>query len=151
MGIVEEIIVACKTVLDGFLTDYDQIPYEYLPASNDERSLYKKYGFTAGPATFAEGRAMGFTTINQTFTLMLVDNFQNKDSDESLRTALHNQYFLIQESLKELQKSRLQLPTATNQVLLISGLTIDEAEIIEDNGIVVLRANFNIQYKYRNN
>lgn len=151
MGIVEEIIVACKDVLDTLLTDYRQLPYEYLVGSNNERALEKSYGFTAGPATFAEGRAIGFTTINHTFTLTLVDDFQNQDDDTAMRAALHNQYKLLQDSLCQLQKSRLQLPTAGNQVLLISGLSIDEAEILEDNSIVVLRANFIIQYKYRNN
>jgi len=151
MGIVEEIIVACKTILTTFLTDYKPLSYEYLVASNSERDLDKSYGFTAGVASFAEGRVMGFTTINQTFTLTLVDDYQNQDDDTALRDALHNQYFLLQESLKQLQKSKLQLPTQGNCVLLISGLVIDEAEILEDNGIVVLRANFNIQYRYKNN
>jgi len=151
MGIVEEIIVACKDILNTFLTDYTELSYEYLVGSNSERDLDKSYGFTAGAASFAEGRAMGFTTINQTFTLTLVDDFQNQDDDTALRSALHNQYYLLQESLKQLQKSKMQLPTQGNRVLLISGLIIDEAEIIEDNGIVVLRANFNIQYSYRNN
>jgi len=151
MGIVEEIIVACKDVLNTLLVDYHNISYEYLLGSNNEKELHKGYAFTASAASFAEGRAIGFTTINQTFTLTLIDDFQNKDSDEAMRSALHNQYKLLQDSLKELQKSRLQLPTAGNQLLLISGQNIDEAEVLEDNGIVVLRANFLLQYKYRNN
>ena len=89
--------------------------------------------------------------LTKLFTLTLVDDYQNKDSDEALRSTLYAQYGLAQNTLKELQKSRLQLPTAGNMVLLISGLSFDEPEIITDNGIVVLRTNFIIQYKYRNN
>ena len=151
MGIVEEIIIACKAQLDTLLVGYSQLDYEYIITSNNERSITNRYGFTAGAASFVEGRAMGFTTINQDFTLTLVDDYQNQDSDEALRGVLYKQYELVQNTLKELQKSKLALPTPSNRVLLISGLAIDEAELIEDNSIIVLRANFNIQYNYRNN
>ena len=151
MGIVEEIIDAAKNILDGILTDYSRLDYEYELGRNNERGIDKKYGFISGAATFAEGRAMGFTTMNHAFTLVMVDDFQDQDDETALRSTLFKQYELIQNALKELQKSKLALPTPANRVLLISGLSFDEPELFDDNSIVVLRANFIIQYQYRNN
>ena len=151
MGIVNEIEVACKALLDTFLVGYQRLDYEYDITNNSERSIDKRYGFISGAASFAEGRAMGFTTIDHTFTLVLVDDFQAKDDDNALREALFRQYQLSQNALKELQKSRLALPTVGNRVLLISGLSFDEPELFEDNSTVVLRANFTIRYSFKNN
>lgn len=151
MGIVQEIVEACSDVFDMVLTDYRKAPYQFILASNNEANLASTYTFTPINATFAEGRAIGSTTMNHLFRLELVDSFLNRDCDDALAQALYNQYDLVQDTLKELQKSKLALPTAGNQVLLISGLALDEPEIIEENGIVILRATFNIQYRYRNN
>ena len=151
MGIVEEIIEAVKTELDSLLTDYSRLDYEYNILLNSDRGISKRYGFTAGEADFVEGRALGFTTINQVFTLTLIDDYQPKDDDSALRSRLHAQYALIQNVLKDLQKSRLNLPTVGNRILLISGQTIDAPEIIEENTTVILRSNFLIQYNYKNN
>lgn len=151
MGIVEEIVTACKTQLDGLLTDYKRIAYEHETGTNSDRGITKKYGFVPGAATFAEGRAMGFTTMDHAFTLKLVDFFQDKDNDDALNAALYKQYEVVQNALKELQKSRLALPTPTNRVVLISGLSFDDPEVFSDNSTVELRANFIIRYSYRNN
>lgn len=150
MGIVEEIIIAAKTQLDILLLGYSELAYQYLLQNNNERGLSKGYGFTAGAASFVEGRAMGFTTMNHTFILTLVDDFQNKDSDEAARNTLMKMYETSQNALKQLQKSKLALPTPTNQVLLISGLAFEDPDINAVNSTVTLRLNFNIQYKYRN-
>jgi len=151
MGIVEEIISEVKQVLAPILTDYSLLDYEYNVELNSERGLDKRYGFISGLATFAEGRALGFTTMNHTFQLILVDDYQNQDDEGALRAALFKQYELSQNALKDLQKSRLTLPTIGNRVLLISGQSYEEPETFSDNSIVVLRANFNFQYSFRNN
>jgi len=150
MVIVEEIVNECKTILDTFLVGYTRADYEFNEFLNSERGSEKVYGFIPGPATFAEGRAMGFTTMNHVFTLKLIDQYQSKDDDSALRTSLFYQYGLVQESLKQLQKSKIALPTPTNQVLLISGLSLDEPEVSPEDCLVILRANFTIQYRYQN-
>ena len=151
MGIVEEIVNAMKTELDSKLTGYSRISYEYDILKNNERENDKGYGFIPGPAAFVEGRAMGFTTMDHTFTLIMVDTFQAKDDDSAMRTALFRQYELSQNVMRDLQKSKLTLPTPANRILLISGLSYSEPEVIEDSQLVVLRADLNIQYNFRNN
>jgi len=151
MGIVDEIIVACKTVLDTLLTDYSQLPYQYNIVQNNEKDIDRGYSLAAGGASFVAGRSIGFTTIDHEFVLSLVNTYNNRDCDDDLQKVLNEQYALVQNVLKELQKSRLQLPTPSNRVLLISGLNIDEPEILAENNSVVLRANLNIQYNYQNN
>ena len=133
MGIVEEIIGASKPILEGILTDYAELDYEFILPSNSERSLDKRYGFTPGPCTFIDGSAIGFTTIDQVFRLTFTETYQNQDCDEALRAVLLNQYALVQNVLKELQKSKLALPTVGNRVMLIKGISVDEVEIIEEN------------------
>lgn len=150
MGIVEEIITASKAILDTILTDYAELDYEYILTSNSERSLDKRYGFTPATANFVDGSAIGFTTIDQVFRLTLSETYLNQDCDAALRSVLLNQYALVQKVLCQLQKSKLALPTPTNRVMLIKGITIDETEIIEENGLSILVANFNYRYQYRN-
>ena len=151
MGIVEEVVDAIKTILDGLLTGYSRLDYEFNVENNSDRGNDTGFGFIPGSATFAEGRAMGFTTMDHNFILKLVDCYQPKDDDSALRTALFTQYGLIQDSLKELQKSKLALPTPSNRILLISGLSFDDPDINEENHVVELRANFVIRYSFRNN
>jgi len=139
MGIVEEIQTAIKALLPGLTDNGKQLDYEYDINLNSDRGY------------FAEGRAMGFTTMNHNYQLILTDDFQNKDCDVVQNSTLMGMYNKIQGTLKELQKSKLALPTPGNRVLLISGLAIDDPEFNEDNSVAALRANFVIQYQYRNN
>ena len=151
MAIVSEIVEAARPILESILADYSKLDYEYIVASNSERSLEKRYGFIPTAASFVDGQALGFTTVDHAFLLTLTDTYINRDCDEPLRDVLFNMYAEVQDVLKELQKSKLALPTIGNRVLLIYGLSVDEPEIIEENSIVVLRAAFNFRYQYRNN
>ena len=150
MGVVDEIIIAVKDVLPS-ITGFTQLDYEYSIDLNHDSGYTEKYGFIPKEAFFAEGRALGFTTINQTFQLILTDDFRNIDDDTAQHTALMKLYAAAQDTLKDLQKSRLTLPTPSNRILLISGLAFEEPEFSSDNSIVALRTNFNIQYSYKNN
>lgn len=149
MGIVEEIQVAIKNLLPG-ITGHAQIDYEYNIELNSDRGYEKRFGFIPGLATFAEGRAMGFTTMNHNYQLVLTDDYMNKDCDTPQNDIIMAMYAGVQDTLKQLQKSRLALPTIGNRVLLISGLTIDDPEFSEDNSVAALRSNFVIQYQYKN-
>lgn len=150
MAIVNEIVEACRPILEGLLIDYSRMDYEYITTSNNERSLEKRYGFTPSSASFVDGSGLGFTTIDHTFVLTLTDSYLNRDCDDALRMVLFDQYALVQTVLKQLQKSKLALPSPQNRVMLIRGLAIDEPEILEENSIVVLRAIFNFRYQYKN-
>lgn len=150
MGIVQEIIEAIKPIIES-VTGFTQLDYEYDIDLNSDRGYTDKYGFIPQDATFVEGRAMGSSTINHTFQLILANDFNNQDDDTAQNTSLMGMYEKAQNLLKDLQKSRLVLPTPTNRVLLISGLSFDEPEFSGDNSTVALRLNFNIQYSYKNN
>ncbi len=150
MAIVSEIQVAIKALLPG-ITGHTQIDYEYDIELNSDKGYEKRFGFIPEGAAFADGRSLGFTTMNHAFQLILTDDYKNKDDDTKQNTALMALYTAAEDVLKQLQKSKLALPTPGNQVLLISGLTFDDPGFTGDNGTVALRANLNIQYRYRNN
>lgn len=149
MDIVKEIIAAIKPIIE-LETGFSQLDYEYETEKNSERSLAQRYGFTAGSADFVDGRAMGRTTLNHSFTLNLIDDYQNKDDDAALRTKIALLYSKHHGLLVKLQKSRLALPTPDNRVNLISGLSFDEPEVLSENSSVSLKQNINIQYSYKN-
>lgn len=150
MGIVKEIQDAVKPIIES-VTGHTQLDYEYDIDPNSDRGYEERFGFIPKSADFAEGRSMGFTTMNHSFQLILTDDYQNQDCDTAQNTTVMELYDKSQALLKDLQKSRLALPTPSNQVLLISGLSFDEPEFSGDNSTVALRLNFNIQYRYQNN
>ena len=94
---------------------------------------------------------MGFTTVDHTFQMILTDDFKNFDDDTTQHTKLMALYTTSQNAQVEFQKSRLALPTPGHLVMLISLSGIEEPEFLGENNIVILRTNFKIQYKYRNN
>ena len=150
MGIVQEIVEAIKPIIES-VTGHAQLDYEYNVELNSDRGYEARYGFIPQSADFVDGRSMGFTTMNHGFQLILTDDFQNKDDDTAQNTSVMALYEKSQSLLKDLQKSRLVLPTPTNKVLLISGLSFEEPEFSGDNSTVALRLNFIIQYRYQNN
>ena len=150
MGIVKEIQDAVKPIIES-ITGFTQLDYEYEIDLNSDRGNTERFGFIPKSASFVDGRSMGFTTMDHSFQLILVNDFQNKDCDASQNTIVMELYKLSQSFLKDLQKSRLQLHTPSNRVLLISGLAFEEPEFSGDNSTVALRLNFNIQYRYQNN
>lgn len=151
INIVGEIVAETKNVIDGLTLNLKRLPYEYEIEKNNERSLADRYGFIPKAATFREGSSMGFTTMEHSFELILCDDYSNKDSDSSQATATHKLYEKAHCILKDIQKKKLALPTAGYTVLLISGLSFDSPEHFNDNGLVVLRAEFIITYRFRNN
>jgi len=151
VDIVSEIITAFKAEIET-ITGFSQIDYEFDIFANSERSYNKRFGFIPLDATFAEGRAMNSTTMNHIFQLILCDDYQNKDDDSALGTVLNSLYAQANGLLVELQKKAIHLPTIGHQVLLVSGISFDLPEVLEDNnGVVALRCNFNIQYRFKNN
>jgi len=150
MAIVKEIQDAIKPIIES-ITGRSQIDYEYNVELNSDRGYENGFGFIPLSASFVSGRSIGFTTMDHTFQVILTDDFLNSDDDTSQNISIMDMYDDSESLLKQLQKSRLVLPTNTNRVLLISGASIDEPEVSSDNSTVVLRINFNINYSYINN
>jgi hypothetical protein len=150
MGIVQEIVEAVRPIIETDIApEFSKMNYQYLVNSNSERSLEKRYGFTVGPASGVDGQAIGFCTVDHIFRLELLDSFLNKDCDDALENKIFELHGLIQKALKKFQKSKLALPTIGNRVILITLVGIDEPEIVEENQIVSITANFNFKYQYR--
>lgn len=149
MGIVEEIRDVVRPIIEA-QTGHTRLDYEFDPARNSERSFEDRYGFVPGPASFVDGRALRFTTIDHTFTVILTDHFQNQDDDSAQYAALLDLYAKAETLLKELQKSKLALPTPEYRLKLISGLEYEEPQFLDDMTGVILRANLIFNYSYLN-
>jgi hypothetical protein len=150
LEIVKEIIEEVKLTVEG-LIPFTRLDYEYEIIKNSERGLSKRFGFIPKGADFVEGSALGFTTMDHTFELILTDDYQNKDDDSAQRIALENLYSEAHKVLKDLQKKSISLPTSGYRVLLISGVNFDDPEHFNENSSVVLRTSFIIKYRFRNN
>lgn len=151
VNIVGEIISEVKATLAALLPEYSQLPYEHDLSKNSEQNLSKKYGFIARDADFKEGSALGFTTMEHNFQLILTTDYFNKDCDDAQSNALNQLYAEVHGILKDLQKKSITLPTSGYRVLLISGIGFETPEHIDDNGVIILRSNFLITYRFRNN
>lgn len=149
--IVKEIIEETRNVIEGLLPEFTRLDYEYDITKNNERSLSKRYGFIPQDANFKEGSALGFSTIDHVFQLILIDDYLNKDDDQAQANALQGLYEAVHCILKDLQKKPLTLPTAGYRVLLISGISFETPEHFDENSVVSLRANFNYTYRFKNN
>ena len=151
VDIVKEIIEETKSVVGALLPDMQPLSYEYDLINNSERDLANRYGFISQDATFKEGSALGFTTMEHNFQLILTTDYQNKDSDAGQRMALEDLYAKVHMVLMDLQKKTLALPTTGYRVILISGVNFEPPEFFEENSTVVLRSNFLYTYRFKNN
>lgn len=149
--IVSEIITEVKLIIDALMPAYSRLEYEHDISKNNERTLTKRFGFIPQDANFKEGSALGFTTMEHNFQLSLISDYINKDDDSAQANALNNLYANAHEILKSLQKKPIALPTSAYRLLLISGISFEAPEHLDDNSIVILRANFNFMYRFRNN
>ena len=149
--IVSEIISEVKQTLTALLPTYTQLLYEYDIEKNSEKNLSKGFGFIPKSANFKEGSAMGFTTMEHNFQVILTTDFFNQDCDEAQANAMQGLYAQAHAILKDLQKKSITLPTSGYTVLLVSGIDFEDPEINEDNTSTTLRTNLVIKYRFRNN
>jgi len=148
--IVSEIIDACKLSIDALIPTFNRLDYEFDILKNNENRNSKRYGLIPLGATFKEGSALGFTTIEHTFQLILTNDYINKDDDSAQSNATQELYSNAFAVIKDLQKKSITLPTSGYRVLLISGLSFETPEHDDDNATTVLRIDFNITYRFRN-
>jgi len=150
-NIVEEIVDASKTLIQSILPDYSELYYANNLDMNACGELIKKFGIISQGASFAEGRAIGFTTMNHDFQIILSDEFNLKDDDAALQDTTNKMYAQLHAILKDMQKKKLVLATPTNLVMIINGSSFEIPEVLGDNMGVALRLNLNIQYRFKNN
>jgi hypothetical protein len=148
-NIVDEIIVKGKEVIADILPLYAELDYSFVLEANECRGKSHRYGFTPAQAVFVEGRQLGFTTLDHTFIITLVDSYSNRDDDAAQRSALSGLYTDMQKLISAFNKKPFTLPSPENKILLVSGASMDAPEFIDDNAVAVLRASINIRYYYK--
>jgi hypothetical protein len=149
MGIVAEIVEKAKEVIAAELLDYSELDYNYALEANECRGKSLRYGFTPSSAVFVEGRQLGFTTMDHTFTITLLDSYNNKDDDAKQRESLDKLYHDMIKLITVFNKRPFTLPSPQNKILLVSGSTIDAPEFIDDNSVAVLRAAIIVRYYFK--
>ena len=148
-NVVQEIIEQGLARIQAELPDYAQIDYSYALEANECRGKEKRYGFTPSTAIFVEGRQLGFTTMDHTFRIILLDSYANRDDDSRQRAKLDSLYTDMQKVIAAFNKKPFTLPTAENKIILVSGATIEEPQFIDDNAVSVLEATIIIRYYFR--
>ena len=148
-NIVQEITEQGLARIASELPDYAQIDYSYALEANECRGKEKRYGFTPSSALFVEGRQLGFTTMDHTFTITLLDSYANQDDDSKQRAKLNGLYTDMQKLIAVFNKKPFTLPTPENKILLVSGATIEAPEFIDNNAVAVLNATIIIRYYFK--
>lgn len=149
-NIVEEIIVESEALIQATLPTFKPLQYVYDLEMNAEDRLNERFGIIPTAAESVSGRTLGFLTVDHNFQIILTNQALDKDSDAPLRekvNALYEQGYLV---LKEFAQKKLNLPTPTNLVLLITGNGFESPELLVQNKGVALRLNINIQYRIKN-
>jgi len=148
-NIVEEIIDAGKTKIQTILPDFKELLYATDLETNACGKLDNRFGFLAGGATFKTGGSMGFTTMDHSFEVILTDEMKNQDSDAPLQNKTNKLFEYMNEVIKCFEKQKLILATPTNCILIITGVSLEKPEFLNENSGVALRANFNFQYRFK--
>ncbi len=148
-NIVQEIIEQGLAKIASELPNYAQIDYSYALEANECRGKEKRYGFIPSTALFVEGRQLGFTTMDHTFNIILLDSYANQDDDSKQRSKLDSLYTDMQKLIGTFNKKPFTLPSPENKILLISGATIEAPEFIDDNAVSVLTASIIIRYYFK--
>lgn len=150
MGIVEQITTALKAKIVETIPELSQLDYEYNVLANADERQANRFGVVVGASNFVNGRSVGFITIDQQFQVLLTDDTSNRDGDESQRAKVFKLYDNAYKLLRVLHSKKLS-STPEYQVLLISAISFEEMEFLDDNKSIALRLNLNIQYKFKNN
>lgn len=150
IDIVEEIIDSVKVKLGTLLPAFSQLDYEHEILKNNERGLNNRFGFIPKAASFKEGSALSFTTMEHNFQFIITTDYMNKDDDAAQSIALNLLYSKAHGVVKALQKKSIILATNDFKLLLVNGVSMDDPENFDDNSSIVLRVNFVFTYRFKN-
>ena len=146
IDIIRDITNAIKGQISTTLpATYGEIAYVEAVEKNNFRQSKDKYGVRA----LAAGETPGVTkevTIAQDFEIVLTTGYRESRTNDSKQ--VEDSLDLRAEVLdiyKTLVNNRAGLPLV---VLNVSDLILSEPEYLEDDKVVVIRANMNILYRY---
>lgn len=140
---VQQIVDGIETVIVANTSGYQKSKNVFDLSQNNLKTSKKVYAvrpMSASPTS----TAIKHWTLEQTFEVVLSNEFVNKDgTDSGLRTILYALY----EDLEAIGKKTLITKLGLNFVLLVESMDISEPSIDNDNNIVTLTSNVVIKFK----
>jgi len=132
-----DVLNAIETRVNAVLPSYTRLKYSYEIEKNDKRSSSAGYGIGAGSSISAEG-TFRTITLDQSFFVILSQDFGGRSNDEAERTALKTIYDDLETLYKDLFQSKIGIPST---VYLVSDLSLDEPAKMGQN-VISVRMNF---------
>jgi hypothetical protein len=143
MGTVSSLVTSIKTraasVLGG---TYSEIAYVNDIKKNSFKGNEKRYGVIAKDGDQIDG-VNRHITIEQTFEVVLTDNFMNTSMSDSAQQVTNA---TLQDLCVDIYKDLASTKCGANpNVLIVTDLSLNEPETLDS--IVVQRCSFNIKYR----
>lgn len=145
MNIVEQINDGITTVVTSSLgVGYSELSYLIDVEKNNYKSNAKRYGVRPLGANTVDSITRVYT-VDHTFQIVLThDYFSNPSNDQDQRDKTFLLFDKLDEIMKNLFINKAGLPSI---VLNIDSVSIIQPEYIEDDKVVILRADFNVKYR----
>ena len=136
------ILNAIQTRITALGLSRTKLDYSYDLEKNSKRSEKSAYGFGAGSAEWEQGTHRT-VTLNQSFFVVLTENYVNRSDDSKEDTAIKAIYDDIETIFLDFASSKLGIAAT---VLVVESLSLDEPIKISENTISV-KANFIVKHR----
>ena len=147
MSTYSEILEKIKErVIASIPGDWDEIPFMFEIEKNSKLGNDRRYGVVPSSMTSTTDLPINnHLTVGHEFQVIITDNYINsKHSDEGLRDSLLNLYSMVDDLIISVIRSNIVYP---DSIYSVSYQGTDLPELYEDNGVIVLRINFEVKYK----
>ena len=149
MNEVTTIKQGIKTRLSTVLgSSYTEMSHTVNVEDNNVKGNSQRYGVIAGPLSQSEDSGtIGFFTVDQTFTIKLINTYSTKPTSDSAQTDAQDELMdLALEIFKDLKNERAGSPALVMQTM---NLEVDDPEVIEGSKVAVITFNVTIKYRKR--
>ena len=144
-NVVEQIKDAMETRLSTVLgTSYRELDYKRDIEKNSTKAKTNGYGVLVGEAAPSDDTVNRVFQFDHTYTVVLTDHVVRKRTERDQETAALKLTTAMNSIYKDLQQTRLGLPSV---VIQVQHPTIEEREVLEGGSTVVLRASFPVIYR----
>lgn len=145
--IVSQIKSGLETRIEATIPTYSKLSYQVDIGKNKFKGNYKGYSVLPSSASQTEG-LVGSITLDHSFQLTLIDSYnqggKSQISDELKASRISE---LNNDILKAYKDITVNKGLVDSSVLIISDLSINEAEFLEEEKVITISCNFNIKYK----
>lgn len=142
MTAVRSILTAIETRVNAVLPNYSRLKYSYDVEKNSKRTSENAYGIGVGAGNSVEA-TFRTVTMDQTFFVILTNDFGGRDNDLAERDALKSLYDDLEILYRDLFQSKIGIP---DTVYLVSELALDEPEKIGQN-VISVRMEFLVKHR----